>query len=420
MGKKEKIQVLLKTNPNLSMLSGIFLLIIILSMVLVMIYFFHFMKQRMEENIENTISFLQSRIEDYIELLETTYKIEFIPEFGELAESKGLLGELIDRLNDPLKRMKVLELGIFYHGSPFLSWNLPPSSLNLQSCPSSQKIEGKRLTIIWPLKMEKREFCALITFDISFYLQSLMGFTIFLFLLTLINVFAVVYLSLRALQAEFAKQEAQKKAQAERDLALIGRMASSFAHELRNSLNTIFLQLQAQGISLTQSSIHKEWQRILQWLEDILFFHKEINIKPEQFKAEDLLFEIKMFMAGLSHKKFKFEVSSQVEELWGDKFWLKKALENLLKNAYEALPPEDGLIRLILKQENGNYSLAVFDNGEALTEEDKIFEPFFTKKREGFGLGLYLVKKIVEAHQGEIKIINQPNGKSFIIIWKAR
>jgi signal transduction histidine kinase len=65
--------------------------------------------------------------------------------------------------------------------------------------------------------------------------------------------------------------------------------------------------------------------------------------------------------------------------------------------------------------------LEVFDDGEPLpSSSDKLFEPFFTTKREGFGLGLYLVKKVAEAHGGVVKIIPQKGGKTFQLSWSCK
>ncbi|MFN3407277.1 MAG: ATP-binding protein, partial [Caldimicrobium sp.] len=94
--------------------------------------------------------------------------------------------------------------------------------------------------------------------------------------------------------------------------------------------------------------------------------------------------------------------------------------ENLIKNSLQAID-EKGIIKINLKEENGSYVAEIYDNGKPIPEEIKryIFEPFFTTKKEGFGLGLYLVKKIIEAHNGKIEIENLSEcGKIFRLKWK--
>jgi signal transduction histidine kinase len=420
LGRKERIKELIQANPNLSFLATLFILIIFVSFFLQVAYFNHFIHQRLEESVESTFKVFQGKVSDYIDLLETIYQIEFIPEFGELAESKGLLAELVDLLNEPAKRAKVTELGVFYQGKPFLTWHYTQTNLDVKACQPTRIKNSDLLTVMRPVKTDKYNLCGVLSFDISYHREVILTHALFAGVISLLNLFVVIYLTIRALKSELLRINAQKKLQAERDLALLGRMASSFAHELRNSLNRVFLELQGSGVPTTNTFLFEEIKKMLQWLEDILLFQKEIKIKAEVFKAEDFLLEAQLFFAGLNKKGVNFYVESKVEEVCGDRFWLKKALENLLKNAYEA-SKEEGTIKVSLYNEGGNFMLEVFDDGEPLpSSSDKLFEPFFTTKREGFGLGLYLVKKVAEAHGGEVKIIPQTEGKTFQLSWNCK
>jgi len=420
LGRKERIKELIQANPNLSFLATLFILIIFVSFFLQVAYFNHFIHQRLEESVESTFKVFQGKVSDYIDLLETIYQIEFIPEFGELAESKGLLAELVDLLNEPAKRAKVTELGVFYQGKPFLTWHYTQTNLDVKACQPTRIKNSDLLTVMRPVKTDKYNLCGVLSFDISYHREVILTHALFAGVISLLNLFVVIYLTIRALKSELLRINAQKKLQAERDLALLGRMASSFAHELRNSLNRVFLELQGSGVPTTNTFLFEEIKKMLQWLEDILLFQKEIKIKAEVFKAEDFLLEAQLFFAGLNKKGVNFYVESKVEEVCGDRFWLKKALENLLKNAYEA-SKEGGTIKVSLYNEGGNFMLEVFDDGEPLpSSSDKLFEPFFTTKREGFGLGLYLVKKVAEAHGGEVKIIPQTEGKTFQLSWNCK
>jgi signal transduction histidine kinase len=420
LGRKERIKELIQANPNLSFLATLFILIIFVSFFLQVAYFNHFIHQRLEESVESTFKVFQGKVSDYIDLLETIYQIEFIPEFGELAESKGLLAELVDLLNEPAKRAKVTELGVFYQGKPFLTWHYTQTNLEVKACQPTRIKNSTLLTVMRPVKTDKYNLCGVLSFDISYHREVILTHALFAGVISLSNLFVVIYLTIRALKSELLRINAQKKLQAERDLALLGRMASSFAHELRNSLNRVFLELQGLGVPTTNTFLFEEIKKMLQWLEDILLFQKEIKIKAEVFKAEDFLLEAQIFFAGLNKKGVNIYVESKVEEVCGDRFWLKKALENLLKNAYEA-SKEGGTIKVSLYNEGGNFMLEVFDDGEPLpSSSDKLFEPFFTTKREGFGLGLYLVKKVAEAHGGEVKIIPQKGGKTFQLSWSCK
>jgi len=420
LGRKERIKELFQANPNLSFIAALFTLIIFVSFFLQAAYFNHFIHQRLEESVESTFKFFQGKVSDYIDLLETIYQIEFIPEFGELAESKGLLAELVDLLNEPSKRVKVTELGVFYQGKPFLTWHYRQTNIDVETCQTTKINKGNLLTLMRPIKTDKYNLCGVLSFDISYHREVILTHALFVGVISLLNLFVVVYLTLRTLKSEVSRINAQKKLQAERDLALLGKMASSFAHELRNSLNRVFLELQSLGVPTTNTYLFEEIRKMLQWLEDILLFQKEIKIKATFFKAEDFLLEAKLFFAGLNKKGVNLYVDSKVEEVCGDRFWLKKALENLLKNAYEAAK-DGGTIRVSLHKEGRKFMLEVFDDGEPLpSSTDKLFEPFFTTKREGFGLGLYLVKKVAEAHGGIVKIIPHDGGKTFQLSWSCQ
>jgi two-component system sensor histidine kinase HydH len=96
---------------------------------------------------------------------------------------------------------------------------------------------------------------------------------------------------------------------------------------------------------------------------------------------------------------------------------IKQALINIFQNAIDAMEPQ-GRLSISLRNENESLLLEVEDNGCGIDEEDipHLFNPFFTKKNYGTGLGLTQVKKIIEQHNGEIEIISKKgSGTRFII-----
>ena len=417
---KERIKELVQANPNLSLLSFLFLLTILLSFLLQIIYFNHFINQKLEESVESTFKAFQGKISNYIELLEAVYQIEFIPEFGELAESKGLIAELVDLLNDPTKKLRVVEVGVFYQGKPFLTWHYMQAHLDVSACTKVWFKKENFLTVVRPINTDKHNLCGVLTFDISYSREVILTHSLYAGAIMLLNIFIILYLTLRVLKSEVSRINTQRKLQAERDLALLGKMAGSFAHELRNSLNRVFLELQSFGIPTSNTYLSEELRKMLKWLEDILLFQKEIKVKMDMFRSEDFLLEIQLFFAGLNKKGVQFRLSSEVDELCGDRFWLKKALENLIKNAYDAVK-EGGTIEVSLQKDGDTFTVSVLDDGEPLPSSlEKLFEPFFTTKKEGFGLGLYLVKKVMEAHGGLVKVINQREGKTFQLCWSCQ
>jgi signal transduction histidine kinase len=111
--------------------------------------------------------------------------------------------------------------------------------------------------------------------------------------------------------------------------------------------------------------------------------------------------------------------------LYGDRSKLNQILYNLMDNAIK-YTPEEGTVRVSLKQENGNIIWRVKDNGIGIPTEDQdhIFERFYrvdkARGREtgGTGLGLSIVKQLVKMHDGTISVHSEPgNGSEFIVIF---
>jgi two-component system sensor histidine kinase CiaH len=120
--------------------------------------------------------------------------------------------------------------------------------------------------------------------------------------------------------------------------------------------------------------------------------------------------------------------TEQIQEdafLQGDSFLLQMLVNNLLENAVKYAPKEEA-INVTLSVANGTIKLSVADKGAGITdlEKKKIFDKFYRsgneniRKAQGTGLGLYLCKKIVDAHNGNITVTdNQPNGSIFAVIF---
>lgn len=93
-----------------------------------------------------------------------------------------------------------------------------------------------------------------------------------------------------------------------------------------------------------------------------------------------------------------------------DESYVRQALVDILINAMEAATPAQGEVNVILEREGGLLTAEVVDRGCGISEEQltQIFEPFYTTKAKGLGLGLPFAKKVIEAHQGTIAIESRP------------
>ncbi|MCS7150292.1 MAG: ATP-binding protein [Caldimicrobium sp.] len=415
-----------KKGNTLKFFTSVFVLIISLLSLFQLFYFKYYLDKTVNTKVVNTLNLIETKLFDYVRFLENYYKVPFLPEFAELPESKGWLLDLVDFLEDLFKREKFISLALFYQKDLFLSWNYEESSLPFAKCEDRIVREESKLKAFKLSKIENREYCIYLTLDISYYYQTFIKYSLMVLFFNTLVLVIIFYLYHYAVKSEEKQREIERKLQAERELALLGRMAGTLAHELRNSLNNLFLILQTGFSDHSmqrdyQGKLHGEIKRILDWTQDILLFHKSINLQPTFFSGETLLYDLKLFAATLqSYKTFIFEVKGEIKELWGDSFWLKKALENLIKNAFDAIEKE-GVIKITVNRSKDNFVIEIYDNGPPIDPQiqEKIFDPFFTTKKEGFGLGLYLVKKIMEAHHGRIEIENLPEGgKIFRLIWK--
>lgn len=203
---------------------------------------------------------------------------------------------------------------------------------------------------------------------------------------------------------EALKQENQQKEK----LATLGQMAASVAHDIRNPLASInlFISLLEDEVQNKQEiikNINTNIQRIDEIITNTLLIAKKIVIKTEQIKIIEMIEQIEKEIANklLSfninlHKK----VSSIV--IFSDVNLLKSIITNLLTNAIEAAQSQVDFQIYLLKR---TLTIIVKDDGCNIRDINVIFEPFFSEKEGGTGLGLFIVKKAVESLNGTIKVI---------------
>jgi signal transduction histidine kinase len=211
----------------------------------------------------------------------------------------------------------------------------------------------------------------------------------------------------------------KKLIQAEK-LASIGRISASIAHEIRNPLTSANLNIQKvmQGENLEEvQKEHLDLSRegivqIEKFIKELLNFTRVSELNRESFSVQEIMEEsIKMISDSLEGKRIKlseyYEKDLPCVYVDGDK--LRQVILNLLGNARDAVKEggEIGIFAYLSKEEGRTMvSIEVIDNGCGIPERDieNIFEPFFTNKASGIGLGLANAKKIVEQHQGSIRV----------------
>ncbi len=227
-------------------------------------------------------------------------------------------------------------------------------------------------------------------------------------------------------------EETYQKLIQEQALAEVGHFAVTVAHEVKNPLGIIkgaLDILRKEGIdeqvrATMISYVEDEIRRLDMLIRDFLDFSRP---RPLSFKKTDLTSFLRNLVDRMNlewePKKVGIDFKTSIQEatIQADKDALSRAMVNIIKNACEA-SPEGSRVTIGLFDEGSFFKVVVSDLGAGIPDEKKgkIFEPFFTGKSKGTGLGLTLTKKLIEAHMGQIEVKdNEPTGTRIeIIFWK--
>lgn len=223
-----------------------------------------------------------------------------------------------------------------------------------------------------------------------------------------------------------------KLIQAEK-LASIGRISAGIAHEIRNPLTSVKLNIQKLVQSERLDEIEKEHLNLSQegigqmekFIKELLDFTRVSELNLNWFSIEQILEEsVKMIANSLELKRIvlKKHYEQGLPQVLVDGDKMRQVFLNILRNAYEALE-EGGRIAvslsLLKEEQKEKIRVEIVDNGCGIPEKyrEVIFEPFYTTKSSGIGLGLPNARKIVEQHKGLIRIKEDAKqGASFEIL----
>jgi signal transduction histidine kinase len=237
----------------------------------------------------------------------------------------------------------------------------------------------------------------------------------FFFIFGLISVIGIIFfLGLYQLQGHYLekKREAEEEKKEKERYREISAFTSGVAHEIKNPLNSlslIFELLQKKAPPNLQEEIgagKEEIQKISRIIDQFASSLRPLKLSKEAFVLEEMVSSVRRSLITESDKaavEIRYLESSSIA-LKADKDLMSQALHNLLRNSIEA--SSGGVISIKVQQRKKNVFIKIGDSGRGITEEDKlhIFEPFFSGKKKGLGVGLYLTKKIVEAHEGKIEV----------------
>ena len=225
------------------------------------------------------------------------------------------------------------------------------------------------------------------------------------------------------------KQSRDKLIQAER-LATAGKMSASFAHEIRNPLSSMrmlaqmLMQKPEMSVEKHQQSLRyilEEIERIDVIVKGLMDFAGPTALNlARQPLAPVLQAVLALMEANLAHHKIQLvlDLSPETPKIQFDSDKLKQAFMNVVLNAIEAMP-HGGILKVSTIMDKDRAGIKVADTGIGIPEEDlsQLFEPFFTKKTRGTGLGLANVKRILEEHGGSVEIESILGERTEVSLW---
>jgi PAS domain S-box-containing protein len=213
----------------------------------------------------------------------------------------------------------------------------------------------------------------------------------------------------------------EERIESERSSSIV-QLAAGVAHELGNPLNSLTIHLQLIERKLKKLSEKADAAQLAESLQvcqgevvrlDGIITHFLEAVRPQKPELNELnLVELveevlRVQEAELGDRKLdvKVEVSDALPAILGDRGQLKQVFFNLIKNAMEAMQP-GGSLRILARRDDDFVHLQFVDTGSGISEENlsKVFQAYYTTKKEGHGLGMMIVERIMREHGGYINI----------------
>jgi len=216
------------------------------------------------------------------------------------------------------------------------------------------------------------------------------------------------------------RMELEEKLKKNEQLSMIGQLSSGIAHEIRNPLNFMSLSIghikeavsgesieDKEDLQMLLDNLLKEIHRVNELIHNFLFLGKQITLHKEKVPYESLVHEA----LSLIKDKIPGEIRINTiyrgngEGIYCDREYTRICLTNLIINAAQAIHGE-GHIDIECGREDSFSFISVADNGEGIEHDeiDKIFEPYYSTKKFGIGIGLAITKRFIEEHGGSIGI----------------
>lgn len=227
------------------------------------------------------------------------------------------------------------------------------------------------------------------------------------------------------------EENAKLLAQSEREGAW-REMARQVAHEIKNPLTPMKLNIQYLQQALrnkydnVQELAARVSESLIEQIDNLSYIASEFSnfakmpeAKPEKHELNDVIQKTVDLYRNNDLIELIAQGTDEKLEVFLDKSQLLRVLSNLLENATQAIPEDrKGIVKIALQKEDGHAIISIADNGSGIDTDavDKIFQPYFTTKTSGTGLGLAMTKKIIEFWNGDIWFDTEENvGTTFYI-----
>ncbi|GHV94149.1 PAS domain-containing sensor histidine kinase [Spirochaetia bacterium] len=217
------------------------------------------------------------------------------------------------------------------------------------------------------------------------------------------------------------KRSRESRLRRAENLASLTTLAAGVAHEIKNPLGSISIHLQLMQKALAKSKeaaigplnkyidvLNEEVERLNHIVVDFLFAVRPMTLELREGNINTLITELTGFVnyeMEQSRIRVLLELDEDLPPILMDERYMKQVLLNLIKNAQAAMG-KGGLLTIATSHVDNEIRISICDTGVGISEKNlaKIFEPYFTTKESGTGLGLTLVFKIIREHQGEISV----------------
>jgi two-component system, NtrC family, sensor histidine kinase HydH len=233
--------------------------------------------------------------------------------------------------------------------------------------------------------------------------------------------------ALRQVQLQSEKRDLSRRAHIAEKLAAVGTMTAGLSHEIRNPLNAASLQLAVleRRVSRLASAVQPplleplklvrdEIARLEHLLQDFLQFARPRELSLRALALEPVVSAVAELLAGEAERRgvrLERDLPRDLPRVQGEDERLRQVLMNLALNALEATPRK-GRVRILARARPEDVWIALDDSGPGIEPNvrQRIFEPFFSTKASGSGLGLPIVHAIVTQHGGAVGVEASPLG----------